>query len=54
MRFFKRYNKIIIYDGEKNNFNNIYFNELLSLKDNKKDRKNNIKNIKEKQTLINL
>lgn len=52
MRFFKRYNKIIIYDGEKNKFNNIYFNELLSLKDNKKDRKNNIKNIKEKQTLI--
>ena len=52
MRFFKRYKEIIIYDGEKNNFNNIYFNELLSLKDNKKDRKNNIKNIKEKQTLI--
>ena len=52
MRFFKRYNEIIIYDGEKNNLNNIYFNDLLSLKDNKKERKNNSKNIKEKQTFI--
>ena len=51
MRFF---NEINIYDENKNNFKNAYFNELTSLKDNKRYTKNNIKNIKEKNIFINI
>jgi hypothetical protein len=41
-----------LYDVNKNNFNNAYFNELINLKDNKRDTKNNVKNIKEKKIFI--